>query len=137
MPSWDTHIDDDPLATGTHEGVDGSSFLYVKNMIFVTCDVRIGLAIHNETQDTDGLITAVTETTVTDDTNTWDNGDTYSIYKTAAKDTFISRIATDKSRGWKVTEKSELNDYGWFPKDHDIDKDSDGHKLPKDERPPS
>ena len=128
-----THKDDENLATGTHAGADSAAALYDKTAMFDVCGVAVGLAIHNETQVTDGLVTVVTATTVTDDTNTWDNGDTYSIYKTAEKDTVISTIATDKSRGWKVTDPDKLNSNGWFPEDEDIDVDEDGDQL--DPRP--
>lgn len=135
MAVYDSHIDDSPLATGTHTGSDGAASLYVKNGRFRSWGAAIGLAIHNDTQGTDGLITVVTDDTITDDTNTWDNGDTYSIYKTAAKDGNISKIAVDKSRGWKVTDPAELDKSGWLPQDHDLDRDEDGHRLPRNERP--
>lgn len=125
---YETHIDDEALATGTHEGADGASVLYAKKH-FRSCGVSVGLAIHNDTQVTDGLVTAVTEYTVADDTNSWNYGDTYSIYKTSEKDTFLSRIKVDKSRGWKVTKEEELNANGWFPEDHDLDVDEDGFDI--------
>ena len=124
-----THKDDEALATGTHKGSDGASVLSDRGANFKTFGALVGVAIHNTTQGTDGLTTVVTDDAVTDDTNTWDNGDTYEIYKTAAKDSTISTIATDKSRGWKVTRKEELNSYGWRPEDADIGVDEDGHAL--------
>lgn len=118
------HRDDDPLATGTHEGADSASSLYVQGADFKSCGIRTGLAIYNTTQGTNGLITAVTEDTVTDDTNSWDYGDTYEIYKTNSKNKFISAQWTDVSRGWK-TDKKELKK-GWRAEDIDIDKKKPG-----------
>lgn len=116
------HTDSDPLATGTHKGASAAASIRDPGADFKSCGVRIGLAIYNETQDTNGLVTAVTEDTVTDDTNTWDNGDTYAIYKTATKDSAISTIGTDRSRGWKSTNRADL-DRGWRPEDVDLDRD--------------
>ena len=129
MTVYETHKDDDPFASGTHKGADGASVLSDRGANFATWGVVVGVAIHNTTQETDGLVTAVTDDTVTDDTNTWDNGDSYEIYNSAAKDTVISSIATDKSRGWKVTSPDELNANGWFPEDADLGVDEDGHTL--------
>lgn len=135
MAVFHVHKDDDPLMTGTHKGADAAGSLSDAGENFLSCGIIIGLAIHNDTQGTDGLVTAVTEDGVTDDTNTWDNGDTYSIYKTAAKDTVISRIATDRIRGKKVTRPEQLNSYGYLPKDSLIDLDEDGYRYPKDRIP--
>jgi len=60
----------------------------------------------------------------TDDDLNWDNGDTYKIYKTAAKGQVISTQWTDLSRGWK-TPMREL-ERGWKPEDVDIDRDNPG-----------
>jgi hypothetical protein len=86
----------------------------------------VGLAIYNSTDGSNGLVTAVTEDTVsctlsggTD--NDWDYGDTYNIYKTAAYNTLISRTYTDKRFGYKVTNRNELDDDGVFPDDADLD----------------
>lgn len=125
---YETHKDDEALATGTHKGSNGASALYDK-ADFKSCGVIPGLAIYNTTQGTNGLTVTITETSVTDDTNTWDNGDSYAIYKTAVKDSVISTIAVDKSRGWKVTRRNELDSNGWLPKDHDIDVDEDGFYI--------
>lgn len=137
MAVYETHNDDEALATGTHKGADGASALSDPGADFKSCGINsdVGQAVSNETQATSGNVTASTEDTVTDDGNSWDNGDTYKIYKTAAKDTFLSRHGIDKSRGWKATKKGELNAYGWRPEDADIDVDESGHRLPHDEIP--
>ena len=115
------HIDDEALVTGNHDGADGAGALSDKDADFKSCGVVVGSAIYNDTQGTNGLITAVTEGSITDDTNSWDRGDAFSIYKTAAKNTRLSVIATDMSRGWKVTHEWELTEAGWFPRDVDQD----------------
>ena len=120
----EVHRDSDYMATGTHKGADSSASLWDKGKDFKSCGVAVGLAIYNTTQSTNGLVTAVTEDTVTDDTNTWDNGDTYETYKTAAKDGLISSIWTDVSRGWK-SDKRELQK-GWRKEDLDIDRKKPG-----------
>ncbi len=94
----------------------------------------IGLAIHNDTQETNGNIISVTETTVESNIS-WNTGDQYSIYKTTKKDTFLYSMGVDKSRGWKVSDKSKLDESGWFPEDHDIDKDAKGNRLPREDIP--
>lgn len=155
-----THTDSEPLATGTHKGIDGSAILFDPEAYFKMCGVREGLAIYKtvppymldqngdivydqngdpvETNEVDenGLVLSTTEEHVTASGITaWTNGDTYEIYKTGVKDSFISSIGTDRSRGWKVTSKDELDKSGWFSKDHDIDKDENGNLLPRKERP--
>ncbi len=136
MANYESHLDDEPLITGTHYGSNGAAALYDPNALFQTVGVdgELSQAIYNDTQVTNGNVTSATDTTVESDI-TWNNGDTYSIYKTSTKDSFISRIGVDRSRGWKTTERSELNIYGWFPEDVDIDKNIQGNILPRRERP--
>ncbi len=113
------HRDSDYLATGTHGGASGAASLQDIGADFKSCGVMVGLAIYNTTHVTNGLVTAVTEDTVTDDTNTWDAGDTYEIYKTSSKNSLISTQWTDLSRGWK-SDRKKL-EAGWKPKDIDLD----------------
>ena len=129
----ESHIDDEPLFSGTHSGGAGTT-LQDLTRDFRTSGVTIGVAIHNDTQVTDGNIISFTATTLISDVS-FDNGDAYSIYKTAAKDTGISYIGVDKSRGWKETNKKHLNKYGWKPCDHDIDKDENGNRYNRWDRP--
>jgi len=83
-----------------------------------------------------GLVTARDEDTVTHTGITsWLTGDTYEIYKTGTKDGFISRIATDRLRGKKVVKEEELNSYGWFREDEDIDRDEHGNIVRRKNRP--
>lgn len=119
----ETHRDSDYLATGTHKGGSGDASLNDPGADFKSCGISgdLGQAIYNDTQSTNGNVTASTENTVTDDTNTWTDGDTYFIYKTATKNSVISTIWVDKSRGWK-TEKKDL-DRGWRKEDVDLDRD--------------
>ena len=128
------HSDSDALIEGTHDGADGSLTLQDLNLDFRACGAYADLAIHNDTQVTDGTITSVTKHTIVSDVS-FDNGDEYSIYKTATKDSFISRIGIDRSRGWKETDKANLTSYGWRPEDVDIDVDEDGNRLPQGEIP--
>lgn len=105
----ETHVADSPVATGTHGGGDGAGYLYVKGAFFSDCGIQIGNPIYNLTQETDGLITAVTEFTITDDTNSWDNGDEYEVYA-QTKDSFISRMVIDKRFGRKTNPADMEND---------------------------
>ena len=115
--------DDDYLATGTHDGADGASVLQDTSADFIGNGISgdVGQAIFNDTQSTSGNVTASTEKTCTDDTNSWDNGDTYFIYVTSTYNSVISSFWTDRSRGWK-SDKRKL-DRGWRPEDVDIDRD--------------
>ena len=125
---YETHKDDEALVTGTHSGADGAGALSDSTANFKAWGVVPGVAIYNTTQDTDGLVTAVSHTGITDDTNSWDNGDSYEIYKTPTKDGVISRIGVDKSRGWKA-QPEELNSRGWRHEDQDIDVDEHGSHI--------
>lgn len=161
-----THYDTEPLATGTHKGVNGSPSLYNPDALFMTCGITAGLAIEkvalnpsemtyltsdgeelvddgdtlllteDESADESGLVTSATDNTVLASGITrWEYGDTYNIYKTATKGSFISRIATDRLFGKKVTKPSELNNYGWIPEDADLDRDEDGLMVKRKDRP--
>lgn len=138
MSSYETHKDSEPLITGTHRGTNGSTSLYDPTAGFLTAgiDGDLSQAIYNDTQVTNGNVTSSTDTNVESDI-TWNDGDTYSIYKTSTKDSTLSRIGIDRSRGWKVFSEKELNLDGWFPDDADIDKDRRGNTLPKEKRPMS
>lgn len=113
------HRDSEPLMTGTHAGADGASVLLSHGAMFSTFGAKasIGNYVYNATQLTGGPLTASTDDTVTATGVTWDNGDTYEIYKTATKDSLISRDWTDVSAGFRA-EPKELID-GWFPDDKD------------------
>jgi len=122
--AFETRKDDTPQSTGTHSGADGSSSLYVKNANFDVY-IKVGVDCHNTTKGTSGAVIAVTENTVTvsayygdEDEDSyededeasyegylrWDNGDTYEIYCTTTKDSFISSFRIDKMYGRKLTE---------------------------------
>jgi len=127
-----SRIDNDPLLTGTHTGSTGTT-LQDLTVDFRISGPSVGVAIHNDTQVTDGNITEVAEHTIVSDVS-FDNGDSYSIYVTSAKDSIIATMGTDKSRGWEC-QREDLDSSGWFPEDHDVDKDPDGNLLPRRERP--
>jgi len=124
----EVHYDTDPLATGTHGGASGTLTLQDNGQDFRVAGVSVGLAIENETDGSSGLVTVVTERTVTctlagGTANTWTNGDTYNIYKTASKGTKISTIYTDRIFGQKVTRQDELYK-GHLADDVDLDIDN-------------
>lgn len=125
-----THTDDAdaPLMTGTHAGADGASVLSNPGADFRSCgvDPNVGQLVLNDTDGSEGVVTAVTEDTVTctlagGSNNSWANGDTYIILKTDTEDAVISTHWTDRRFGQKVTDPAQLNEFGVFPEDHDID----------------
>ena len=114
------HRDNDYLASGMHDGTNGATTLSDKDADFKSCGVMVGAYIENETAGTNSNVASVSESEITTDDNiSWDNGQTYKIYITSAKNTKISSIWTDHSRGWR-TDKEDLID-GWRAEDIDID----------------
>jgi hypothetical protein len=114
------HYDSSPLYTGTHVGLSSTHTITKQGANFRSCDVSVGAAVYNETQLTNGHITAVTEDSITTDV-LWNNGDTFSVYITSIKDSLISFINTDLRFGTKVTNKAELNERGQLLEDEDFD----------------
>ena len=125
IPETLTDDEDNCLATGTHKGANGASVLSDPGADFLSCGINasIGQAIYNDTDSSNGTVTASTEDTVTGaltgGDNTWDNGDVYFIYKTPTKGATISTHYTDKRFGRKVVNKNELVG-GVFPEDADL-----------------
>ena len=121
--SPEVHRDNDYIATGTHQGGTNDASLNDPGADFKSCGINgnVGQAIYNDTQSTNGNVTASTEDTVTDDTNVWTDGDTYYIYATSEYNSVISTQWIDRSRGWKA-DKKEL-DRGWRSEDVDLDRD--------------
>jgi hypothetical protein len=122
------HTDSDPLIRCTHQYGSGGMILKHKNQDFKSCGVIVGLAIYNDTDGSNGLVTEVTEDSVTctlsgGTNNYWSYGDQASIYKTATKDSYISKNTVDRSRGWKVTSENELDKDGFLIGDGDKDRD--------------
>lgn len=103
--------------------VVGSSYLYDKDACFRSLGVDPDLELYceNETQGTSGTVTVATDDTVTVDGVLWYYGDTYNIYKTSTKNSFISGTWCDVSRGFKINHPDEINRYGWRLSDWDID----------------
>lgn len=121
----ETHLDSDYSFRGKHKGADGGLVLLDRGACFESCGAIVGAAIYNDTDVSNGLITAVTEDTITctlagGTNNTWSNLDQYSVFKTSSKDSLISSISTDKRFGNKALSKDELED-GLFPEDRDLD----------------
>lgn len=100
--AFETHKDDSPQATGTHQGANGASSLYHKGANFDVY-IKIGVDCHNTTQVTNGAVTAVTKDTVTVSGVTWDLDDVYEIYVTDTKDSFISSFRISEIYGRKLT----------------------------------
>ena len=130
MP-YETHRDTDPLATGTHKGA-ASLTINDPGKDFDSCGVMVGLAVKNTTDVSAGLVTAVTEDTVTctlagGSLNTFTNGDTYAIYKTATYNSLISSIYVDKRFGHRAVTRDELTENNLFPED--VDLDENGEKV--------
>jgi len=123
------HIDDEYLMTGTHKAATSTTLRDAK-ADFGSCGAMKGLYIANITQagkieTSISLIDTVTEEEITtDDDVPWYNGDVYEIYKTASKNSPISSIWTDRSRGWKSDPKDLVD--GWKPEDEDIDRNNPG-----------
>lgn len=129
MATPELNRDNDPLATGTHKGASGGLTINDPGADFLSCGITVGLAVKNDSDGSSGLTTAVTEDTVTTTltggtANTWTNGDTYEIYRTATYNSIISRIWTDIRHGRKATDKSQLVD-GLFPEDRDLDEEDE------------
>ena len=123
--STELHIDNDHLATGTHDRADGVTTLHAAGAHFKSCGVRVGLYIENVDSGENSTVASVTEEEITTaDDLSWDNGQTYKIYKTATKNSLISTQWIDVSRGWK-TPRKDLKE-GWRPEDRDIDKKKPG-----------
>jgi hypothetical protein len=123
------HTDSDPLFTGTHDGPDGAGYLQDMGAMFKSLGAIVGLYVENATQGTNDLLVSSTDDRVytgdifEDDfpfefSLSWDNGDTYNIYKTGTKGSTISGDWVDVSRGWRAEKRELVN--GWFPDDVDI-----------------
>ena len=124
MP-YERLLDDEPLSEGTHGGATGLTF-FKQGADFKSCGVKAGLYVENTTDGSSGLVTAVTEETVTTTLsggalNTWTSGDEFEIYKTATKDSRLSSIFVDKRFGHKASSRSELTGDNLFPEDVDLD----------------
>ena len=129
-----THIDDAdyPLMTGTHKGADAASILSDPGADFKSCgvDPNVGQLVLNTTDSSEGVVTAVSEDTLTctlagGTNNSWANGDTYVILKTGTEDSVISTHWEERRFGTKVTNPAELNEDGVFPEDADLDQNDD------------
>lgn len=116
-----TNDDGEVLFTDGYYGF--TSVIRDKGMSFrsLGVDPDLDLYCENETQGTSGVVTAADEDTVTVSGVTWENGDTYSIYATSTKDSFISGIWCDVSRGQMIDHPDDINRHGWRVEDVDWD----------------
>jgi len=123
----ESHIDDQPFASGTHAQGGNSAVLVNPGKDFWSCGVAVGALVKNTTDGSEGTITARTEDTVTatlagGTDNDWDVGDSYEIYNTGTEDSYISKAYVDRSRGWQVFCPEELDEeIEWLV--DDVDKD--------------
>jgi hypothetical protein len=118
-----------PTENFTDPTIEINAMLLDPGKDFKSCGVMAGLAIHNDTDGSNGLVTEVHEdylfcTLSGGALDIWTNGDQYSIYKTAAYGTKISTHHTDKRFGRKVTGKDALFN-GLRPEDEDLDEYTD------------
>lgn len=118
----ETHICNSPISTGTHKRGSGATSLINPGADFKSCGIAVRMPIYNTTQSTNGLITAVTEDSVTDDTNTWDIDDEYEIYVTT-KNAFISSQVVDKRFGRRTDPKEMIDNI--HQEDMDLDEDDE------------
>lgn len=123
-----------PLMVGTHKGADEASVLSDPGADFKSCgvdpDEDVAQLVKNDTDGSEGVVTAVTEDTVTcslsGGTNAyWNNGDTYIILKTATEDGVISTHWVDRRFGQKVVNPAQLNEDGVLPEDADLDQEDE------------
>lgn len=141
MSYIERNLDDQPLFEGTHKGATSATTLNDPGADFKSCGAIVGSVVYNDTDESYGLITAVTEDELTltlagGSLNTWTSGDEYSVYVTDTKDSKISQIYTDKRYGHKVTDKAHLT-RGLFPEDVDLDENHEnifGPSQPRLER---
>jgi hypothetical protein len=130
MSYVEKNLDNQPLFEGTQKCRTWlATTLNDPGADFKSCGAQIGAVVHNDTDKSSGLITALTENTLTvsltgGSLNVWTNGDEYSVYATATKGSKISQIYTDRRYGRKVTDKKDL-DRGLFPADVDLDEYED------------
>jgi hypothetical protein len=122
------HKDNEHLATGTHKGAT-SATLHDPGALFDVFVAQSGLYIENVSRGTASTIAALDSITLTTAAGiSWQNGDTYRIYKTDAKNSKISTEWVDVSRGWKF-DKTELDRGGWQAEDRDLDKPVGGGHI--------
>jgi len=128
--SKEIHLDSDYIATGTNDGADGGLTLRNMSADFKSCGIGEGVAVYNDTDGSSGLTVTITESEILctlagGTNNTWTKGDTYYIYKTATKDSFISALNTDRLFGRKVSLGDQLTSKGRFSEDTDLDERTD------------
>jgi hypothetical protein len=141
MPTATKEIfrDDQPLFQGTHKGDDGATTLRDPGANFrnLGVDPQLDLYIENVTQATNALVAYADADTVVATGNgsgfpftfpvtlgttiSWDNGDTYKIYRTSSKNSYISGNWVDISRGWRIKKGDDVTSYGWRREDVDLD----------------
>lgn len=92
---------------------------------FKSCGVVVGLAFSNTTDVSTGVISAVSENSITvtlsgGTNNSMSDGDEYEIYKTTTYNAKLSTHFEDRRYGHKVIDKDMLED-GIKPDEIDVD----------------
>jgi len=113
----ETWRDTDYLATGTQKG--SGTTITDRGKDFRSCGIYPGLSVLNTTEDTDGHVVSVTEDTVVTDI-TFNNGDTYEIYKTATYNSKLTTFYIDRRAGRKVNDPNQTR-AGILVEDEDLD----------------
>lgn len=124
------HLDDDHVATGTHDGEDGTLTLRNMKASFKSCNIGVGVVVENDTDGSAGVTVSISEQeilcTLSGGTNnTWTKGDTYYIYATDTKGSIISTISVDRRFGRKVVKGDVLDANGILPADADLDENDE------------
>lgn len=106
--------DTNPLVSGTYSGPNGVLSI-TDDKDFKSCGVVVGLAIRNTTDVSSGLITAVSEKSITftltgGTANTMTEGDEYEIYKTTTYNSKLSTHYEDRRYGHKFVNPDQLVD---------------------------
>jgi hypothetical protein len=70
---------------------------------------------------TGGSITSVTPNSIVAGEVLWRKGDTYKIYRTDTKNSYISGVWCDVSRGFKINKGDDITSNGWRREDVDLD----------------
>lgn len=128
--SKEIHLDSAYIATGTHDGADGTKTLRNIGAEFKSCNIGVGVVVENDTDGSSGVTVTITENEIVctlagGTNNTWTKGDTYYIYKTDTKDSYISSIDVDRRAGRRVKIGDQLTNKGYRPEDQDLDENND------------
>jgi hypothetical protein len=106
---------------GTEDPATALTVLRDTGIDFTLWGANTGLYCENATLNTGGLIASLSSHQISATGVTWRKGDTYKIYRTATKNSYISGVWCDVSRGFKIDERDDITSNGWRRKDVDLD----------------